>query len=312
MVGYNEWPQPPDAPEYDGPECAIEAVHLTAGSVGQLCAPILIPWPGVPIDAAARTCGVNRTTIHRWAKAGRIVMDIYPKRNGTDLHRADKMVWTRTKLDPGGVVWSPPWGMEMDDAEEISRRFQSDWSQTLHRSHRCLGKKSICMFWRCPKCEKWVYKLYLTLPLWTLPDAMGISLSGSAGAFGGGGALRFACRGCAKLLYESTERTSRPAKGRTVDHWDRFIRRLTAGTLRGKDVENPDATRLKTQDSSPKTHNRSLKIRKLNKSQHNYLPRPQMLAAFIERPSSPERDRGSNRRVLRPRHVQRDLHEPVD
>ncbi len=141
------------------------------------------------------------------------------------------------------------------------------------------------------------------------------SSSSSGGNKENNAALRFACRGCAKLLYESTERTSRPAKGRTVDHWDRFIRRLTAGTLRGKDVENPaadSAHRGETSLQLPGARNRSLKIRKLDKTQHNYLPRPQILAAFIERPSSPERDRGANRRILRPRHIQRDLHEPVD
>ncbi len=70
VVRYMRWPGDPD-----GPLCAVEAVTLTADDVRRLCRPIVIPWPGVSIDEAARQCGVNRATIHQWAKRGRVVMD---------------------------------------------------------------------------------------------------------------------------------------------------------------------------------------------------------------------------------------------
>ena len=50
------------------------------------------------------------------------------------------------------------------------------------------------------------------------------------------GAL-FTCRRCANLIYESAEKTSAPSPGRTVDHHDRFIRRLSGGVLRGDDLD---------------------------------------------------------------------------
>lgn len=94
--------------------------------------------------------------------------------------------------------------------------------------------------WVCPEadggCGRLVYKLYLPMPTWTLVSAMG-GASEPARSDG----LAFRCLRCAGLLYESAERRSSPGvrkdgSRRRVDTQVRFIKRISCGVLRGRDL----------------------------------------------------------------------------
>lgn len=102
------------------------------------------------------------------------------------------------------------------------------------------------MQWVCPKsaggCGRLVYKLYLAMPTWTLVRVLGGG--GAAGVLGSEAHVvaGFVCHRCAGLLYESAERGSSPGRRRNgarrqVDVWDRFIKRISGGYLRGAAVD---------------------------------------------------------------------------
>lgn len=251
-------------------------VQLDALRVRTWCAPVVIDYPGVPIDEAARLFGVNRTTVARWASpekrtwwqavkeqmaglgddarfgrpavyrvTGRRLM-LEHDLNRANPKRSVTRVWTPGYhgLDPGGEVWSGPWGQAR---RGLIQKVPADLTQQLVRVDRRLGGdgpdgsagRVACrvMLWVCPAqsggCGRRVYKLYLPMPAWTLVEAIG------------GGAGRrpmdaedaaFVCQRCAGLVYESSERRSSPGKGpsgqrRRVDVFARFIRRVSGGAL---------------------------------------------------------------------------------
>ena len=216
----------------DGPDCAVSRITLTGELVRTLCGPITIPWPGVTINAAAKRFGVNRSTIHNWAKKGRIVMDVYPKRGGKKNRCSEKRVWTRSPLDPAGDVYAGPWGTIR---QHLAQRVPRDFQQSLLRTHRYL-RTTVMAFMRCPKCGKWRKNLYWPQPIWTLKMAMGMASRGELYRRYTDG---FVCRQCAGFIYESVERRSRPASGYRVDCWDRFVKRISGGVLGGDDVAPP-------------------------------------------------------------------------
>jgi len=212
----------------DGPDCAVSRITLTGQLIRSLCGPITIPWPGVTINAAAKRFGVNRSTIHNWAKKDRIVMDVYPKQGGTVNRCSEKRVWTRTPLDPAGDVYAGPWGTLR---QHVAERIPAEFHQSLLRTHRYL-RTTVMAFMRCPKCDKWMKNLYWPQPIWTMKMAMGSDGRYLCCWYTDG----FVCRECAGFIYESVERRSRPAAGYSVDSWDRFVRRISGGVLAGDDV----------------------------------------------------------------------------
>jgi len=290
VVEFIEWDE-------DSPQCAVEAVELTGDAVRELCAPVRIIWPGVSIDEAARIFGVNRTTILRWGNSraarknrnnqyrkmsgfedsqspaspdgvfprepyttrteGRLVIDWYRKGNSQDLHRAIKRVWTPRPVDPAGHVWAADWGGLIVD---LTHHVCENWSQTVHRTYRLLSPGTYTRFVACPNCRKWCYKLYWPQQIWTVSDAQGVT-SGLMAASHHDGPDGFVCRRCAKLIYESAERTSKPAPGRTVNTWNRFIKRISAGWLDGGDVsEQYKETWTFQRNSEPARRSVSLRL----------------------------------------------------
>lgn len=241
-VDYHEWNE-------DSPLCAIDEIVLSAAIIKRLCGPISIPYPGVSIDEAARILGVNRTTIFRRARSqhSQLVIDYYCKRYGRDLHRAEKLVWTRSPINPNGDVWTVPWDEPRVGGRELHLNIASDWSQIIRRTHRPLATRVYSRFLQCPQCGSWNYILFFPQPIWTVGDQVGtkqsphpspsatadLRLPGERGLDG------FVCRTCAKLIYESAERTSRPAPGRCVNVWDRYVKRATDGRLCGRDLDEP-------------------------------------------------------------------------
>ncbi len=222
----------------DGPDGAVSRITLTGELVRTLCRPITINWPGVTINAAAKRFGVNRSTIHNWAKKGRIVMDVYPKRGGKINRFSEKRVWTRSPLDPAGDVYAGPCGTLR---QHIAQRVPNDFQQSLLRTHRYL-RTTVMAFMRCPKCDTWMKNLYWPQPIWTVGMA-----SGDQGIETSREELYrrytdgFVCRECAGFIYESVERRSRPSPGYRVDCWDRFVRRISGGMLSGHDVDRAAA-----------------------------------------------------------------------
>ena len=216
----------------DGPDCAVARITLTGELIQSMCGPITIPWPGVTINAAATRFGVNRSTIHNWAKKGRIVMDVYPKRGGKKNRCSEKRVWTRSPVDPAGDVYAGPWGTIR---QYIAQRVPHDFQQSLLRTHRYL-RTTVMAFMRCPTCAKWMKNLYWPQPIWTLKMAMGMASREELYRRYTDG---FVCRECAGFIYESVERRSRPLPGYRVDRWDRFVKRISGGVLGGDDVAPP-------------------------------------------------------------------------
>ncbi len=224
----------------EGPDCAVSRITLTGELIHSLCVPITIPWPGVTINAAALRFGVNRSSIHNWAKKGRIVMDVYPKRGGKVNRCSVKRVWTRSPIDPTGDIYAGPWGTIR---QHIAQRIPQDFQQSLLRTHRYL-RTTVMAFMRCPKCAKWMKNLYWPQPIWTLKMASGLASADlrHPGTEGSTNELYrwftdgFVCRECAGFIYESVEHRSRPAPGYRVDSWDRFVKRISAGLLHGCEV----------------------------------------------------------------------------
>ncbi len=233
VVDYVEWdPQVPV-------QCAVEEITFHGETIRELCAPIRISWPGVSIDAAARICGVNRSTIHNWVRAGRVVMDVYPHRGGM-TRQAKKQIWTRAPIEPGGDVYAAPWGsIRPYVAESVPDTFV----QSIRKTHRVVNRNPMCFF-QCSRCDKWMKKLYWPQPIWTMAMALGETIEPGASRISGTRSEDdlnqftdgFVCRLCAGLIYESVERRSRPAPGYRVDVWDRFITRISAGVLHARDV----------------------------------------------------------------------------
>ncbi len=241
-----------------------EVIDLDGVEARAMCRPIRIDPPGLSIASAAERFGVGINTIRRWEKRGIVAIDrdpVYPRRRPRW-----NVCWvtTRGEVDPGGEVWSMPWGavrrMLVDAIPEA-------WSQSLVRVRRAIGAQGGQWQWCCPCCGAMAFKLYWPMPHVTVPRWMAQMAGGGhhtvstkprnvrtsgqrdrqstlcpAGQSVAPQISGFSCRRCAGLVYESAERTSHK-DGRAVDVWDRFIGRIGAGRLRGRDVCRYNASR---------------------------------------------------------------------
>jgi len=237
---------------------AEQAVTLTREDVARLCRPVAIPWPGVTVPEAARRLGVSRKTVWAWTKlearaskadgqeedgqanGGRLlrrygkllVRDVYV--NAADRKRDGVRVWTLRAIEPGGQVSSAPWGQaRLGLADLVPVGFEQQLARRLRRiTGRCEQWQ-----WVCPRCGQRVYKLYWPMPTWTLAaSVLGVSSAQLCGWMDGQWKEAFSCRRCAALVYESSEAHWRADEAGQAVFWDRFVRRMTVGLVRGGDM----------------------------------------------------------------------------
>lgn len=155
--------------EEPGIECGVMGVRVDREVVSRLCGPVAIPWPGVDVSEAARRFGVNPTTVRRWAKRGLIVMD--RDENRADAKRSACRVWTRRAVDPSGHVWAEPWWGH--GVGNLAESLPEGFSQTLLRTHRCLGDRSMVLEWLCDGCGRRSAKVYYPVPVMTIGKWLG-------------------------------------------------------------------------------------------------------------------------------------------
>jgi hypothetical protein len=179
--------------------------------------------------------------------------------NEADRKRDQVRVWQRYAwgVDPSGeLAGLSHWGALR---REVTSHVPDTFSQVLRRVRRVDARGRASWQWRCPtccsgpagarshagalrrhgRCLGWVTRLYWVMPTWTIAASMSATARAAWRLPPGG----FVCRGCAGLVYESSERWwgrgttayERQANCRAIA-WDRLVRRVTSGRLRGKDV----------------------------------------------------------------------------
>src|SRR5262245_28572693 len=130
-------------------------VTLTGRDIRNLCAPVMIDWPGIPRSDAAKRLGLADRSLEKWIKHGLVRIDRY--RNAMSLGRRGKpvpMVWTPGPVDPCAAMGEPPdamWGTLWqwrheaipDDCEFTASRIPR-WR--VFRGRKCL----VGWDWICP------------------------------------------------------------------------------------------------------------------------------------------------------------------
>ncbi|MBI1338046.1 MAG: hypothetical protein GC164_13950 [Phycisphaera sp.] len=221
-----------------------ELVVLGRGLVERLCSPVMIDWPGVCVREAADRFGVSTVTIWRWAKAG--LIQRWVDENRADRKRDAVRFWTRVPFDVSmRVNTHGPWGSVR---RGLVRHVPEDFEQRLEWE-RDTNDRGEPGRWVCPGCGRFVERMYWPVRFWTvLAHLAGEMLELGDRMVGEG----FSCRRCAGLWYESNEGSwgrlrvgeegggdmgITKCKGRSrAIAWDRFVRRLTGGLLRGDEV----------------------------------------------------------------------------
>lgn len=225
-------------------------VMVDRSTLEGLCSRVWIAWPGVSVGEAAARFGVNPTTVRRWVERG--LLRAERDENRADAKRGRLRVWTSRAVDPTGEVIEGPWGSLTDD---LVRKVCEDWEQILVLREKPLGAKSRVKQWRCEGCGRWVSKFYMPVAMAWMGEVLG---SGSyvchhalrhwanqfranqhwANGDGVKQSKQLLCRGCHGVVYESSELTSRPGRGRRLGPLDRFVKRYSGGVLCGRDMRS--------------------------------------------------------------------------
>jgi DNA-binding CsgD family transcriptional regulator len=167
------------------------SITLDGRLIRALCRPVAIPWPGMPLSAAARRLGVGEKILHGWVRRG--VLDVrrepcrvvYGKR-GPEV----PVVWSPGPLDPNAKLGRAPAAIWGEMWQTMHERLPENYEITVQRIARQragggrIGVPHSGWDWICPgrrmpdgtvrECGRRAACLYGPLPVWTIADALGI------------------------------------------------------------------------------------------------------------------------------------------
>lgn len=255
-----------EASAYIDPPGAYDArqphtITIQGDLIRNLTKPVMIPWPGVDYETAARICGRDYMTIAGWVNSGIFKVDRYPAfgfpPDGKRPLRPS--LWTPGPIDPNAIECRPPhpvWGtlwqwMWQDFPEDFEMDVERVPLLVRHRGVKCFRG----WYWLCPGrmnedgslkgCGRKCAYLYAPQSVWTIGQAIndvsGFDMPEDSGLVGqwhpalfdasqATGPRSFACRKCWKV---------RSAWMAHYMGWNDFITHISGGLLYGRDVPRP-------------------------------------------------------------------------
>lgn len=228
-------------------------VTITGEAVRLLCAPVTIPWPGMPMKSAGDKLGVCERVIHQWVRRGKLEVAYESSRIHGYHGKPRPVVWSSGPLNPGALEGEPPdavWGTLW---QHMADDFPLEFLQTIRRvarwrtpsrRERGAGQEGEGLFagwaWLCPgrpdgrggriPCSRRCRWLYCPRPVWTLAKHLGQEMPIAMPALDPA-ACFFACADCWRVV--------RPFVASPRASWNAFVTHITAGLLTGREVERP-------------------------------------------------------------------------
>lgn len=219
---------------------------LTGDRLRELCRPVCIGAPGVPVVEAAKMLGRDQRTVWSWVKKGRLQVE------RRSIAGVQHRVWAGP-IDPQADDGRGPWEVWGTLWQSLWERIPADYHQRVQRTLRVRSKRDDRegdplhyrgWDWRCPgrllatgqylKCGRVCKKLWMPMPAWTIGDYL-------AGRTGGAydrlpkyelGRSRFACAKCWGMRFD-------PVWHRPDEAWNRFVSVISGGLLYGREVLPP-------------------------------------------------------------------------
>lgn len=227
---------------------------LTGDRLRELCRPVRIDAPGVPVVEAAKLLGRDERTVWSWMQKGRLHVERKSMPSKTTMkHR----VWSGP-IDPQADDGRGPWEVWGTLWQSLWERIPADYTQRVQRTVRLRTKRNDSKEyednfrgqfrghyrgwdWKCPgrllatgqhlKCGRVCKKLWMPLPAWTIGDYLG-ERSGEAWQqipkFEMGRS-RFACAKCWGMRFD-------PVKSSPDEAWNQFVSTVSGGLLYGREV----------------------------------------------------------------------------
>lgn len=224
---------------------------LTGPRLRELCKPVTIDWPGVPLPEAAKLLGRDERTAWSWVKKGRLEKANPHKHTIGRKH----LVWSGP-IDPQADDGRGPWEAWGSLWQNLWEKIPLDYEQQVERTIRLRTKRQCAPSqslqaghyrgwdWKCPgrtlatgqhvPCGRICKKLWLPLPAWTIGDY----LEGREGpAWPKMPRFEhtnhsFACAKCWGLRFD-------PIGSYPDEAWNRFVSVITGGLLYGREVLMP-------------------------------------------------------------------------
>jgi DNA-binding CsgD family transcriptional regulator len=229
-------------PYWDLPRHGMDHhVRIDAEGIKELCAPVTIDWPGIPVRQAARLLGRHPKALRPLANREPFELRIDFGRHYSKTLCRVPVVWSRRALDPGAPSLRSPHHV-----------FGSLWmyrhtlcpADAVLDARRVAARNGFYHKWRfvCPGlngigCRRPADILFLPLREWTMPDFLGEDPLSPLPGPRPLEASAFACRQCHRVALPSF---SDPVLG-----WNVFVARISRGLLYGREVERPATIRVR-------------------------------------------------------------------
>ena len=243
-IGAHEW-----RTELQGHFAAKGKNHfltLSGERLRELCRPVRIDAPGVPVVEAARLLGRDPRTVWSWMGKGRLNVE---RQSMPSRTRMKHRVWSGP-IDPQADDGRGPWAVWGTLWQNLWERIPEDYTQRVQRTMRVRAKRGgrageplnfRGWDWKCPgrllatgqylKCGRVCKKLWMPLPAWTIGDYL-------AGRSGGAWEQlprfeversRFACARCWGIRFD-------PVKSSPDAAWNQFVSTVSGRLLYGREV----------------------------------------------------------------------------